>query len=363
MAAATLLERVHGSFLCGSFDSGTTCPSHHPSCATWDTNGLCETCAAVGASKAADGAMCLCDSGTGGNDFHTTCAACHPVCTTCGYSNNPNSCHTCTSAGSTLMPYNSIGECLCRAGYVSAASSTAACVPCAPAGCPNCIGSDESLCMSPEQANFAFNMLIAMLGLPILEETANNLICYRTSSLTSGCSPDPIEAMTGSILDYEAVAKPTIYQCLNLLTAQWPFVTYWFDRLFPSFEGPSPINFEEFNMVKSTPQLWILHFGPAEMDTWTDIKEAMNDAGENWVNHMAWIDSSPGFTLDAGQTVKAFPAKLLAWLQSSCSTTAICPELFGAFNMKSTVCDNASCSSEVRVYCAQIDLTNACATS
>jgi hypothetical protein len=160
------------------------------------------------------------------------------------------------------------------------------------------------------------------------------------------------------------VAKPTAFQCYHLLTAQWPFITYWFNRLFSTFEGPSPITLEELIWIKTTLQIWILHFGPAEMDTWTDIKEAMNDVGENWVNHMAWIDSSPGFSLNAGATVKNFPEELRTWLQSSCTNgSGACLEISATFNMKSTVCANASCSPEAKTYCAQISPEGACDSS
>ena len=359
------LTRVNTSFLCGSRDSGTPCLERHPSCATFDIDGLCETCTAAEASKTADGAMCLCNSGSADSkSFHTACGPCHGDCTTCGVSNFKYSCHTCSIAGATLPPYISIGGCECRAGYVPDDAPTAACIHCAPAGCPYCIGSDESECMSQEQADFAKNLITAALALPLLTESADNLICYRTPLLTAGCTPDPIEAVTGTIIDYETVAKPTVYQCYELLKAEWPFITYWFDQLFPTFTGPVPNSYANMLFIKTTLQIWILHFGPAEMNTWTDIKAVMNDAGENWKNHMAWIDSNPGFSMDAGTTVKAFPAKLLAWLQSSCSsTTASCFELMATFSMWSGVCADASCSSSVKAYCAQISPTGPCASS
>jgi hypothetical protein len=218
--------------------------------------------------------------------------------------------------------------------------------------------------MNQEQADFALSPILTMLALPTLTESADNRICYRTPLRTTGCTPDPIEAITGTIADYATAAKPTISQCYDLLTGQWPFVTYWFDRLFSTFEGPSPVSYQFLNWIKTILQIWILHFGPGDIDTWTDIKEAMNDAGENWVNHIAWIDSSAGFSLDAGATVKNFPEKLLAWLQSSCpGGTATCYEVLVPFNYQSTVCANAICSASVKAYCLQVTSNSACATS
>ncbi len=365
LGAVDVLTRVNNSFLCGSTDSGTACPKCHPSCGSCTSEGICETCAAAGATKAADGSICLCNSGTGGTTtFHTICAACHPNCATCGMGNTKYVCHTCAKAGATLLTYNSVGDCQCRAGFVPEIDPTEACTPCAPAGCPNCIGSDESQCMSQEQADFSTTILIGLLNLPIRTESADNRICYRTRLPISSCTPDPIEAVTGEIVDYATVAKPTAYQCFDLLKAEWPFVNYWFDRLFPAFEGVSPNSHSNMVFTKTTLQIWIMQFGPSEMNDWTDIKEAMNDAGENWGNHMAWINSSPGFSLDAGETVKVFPEKLLTWLQSSCSsTTANCFELMTTFNMFSTACSSGSCSASVKTYCTQIQSDSPCAIS
>ena len=354
------LNIVNSSFLCGSSIAGSACPKCHPSCQDCDQNGLCTTCAAAGASKVAYGVMCLCNSGTGGDDFHTVCSSCDQRCTTCGKRGNPSSCLSCKLPGTSLAPYNTVGDCQCRDGYVPDMFPSAACTPCS--GCSLCVGSDESACMSQEQAEFANNYIIRALSLPILTESADNLICYRTPLPTTGCTPDPIEVVTGPITEYETVAKPTANQCYTLLKAQWAFATYWFNTLFPNFEGPSPTSDVNLIGIKTVLKLWILHFGPAEMDTWTDIKEAMNDAGENWKNHLGWIDSNPGFTLDAGATVKAFPAKLLAWLQSSCSsTTSGCTELFNTLSMLTTVCDKAPCSSTLKGYCRQYNEYSTCA--
>lgn len=202
------------------------------------------------------------------------------------------------------------------------------------------------------------------LALPITTETADHHICYRTPLLTTSCTPDPIEDMTGPIEDYATEAKPTPFQCYSLLTAEWPWVTYWFNQLFPTFEGPTPFAYASLGYIKSNLKVWILQFGPAEVTTWTHIKAAMNGAGGDWQNYLAWIDSEPGFTLDAGATVHLFPEKLLAWLQtSSGSTTTSCVELIVTFNSASKVCENASCSPAVKGYCTQVNAESACAQS
>jgi hypothetical protein len=202
------------------------------------------------------------------------------------------------------------------------------------------------------------------LALPITTETADNRICYRTPLLTTSCTPDHIEGVTGPIEDYATEAKPTLFQCYRLLKSEWLWVTYWFGQLFPAFEGPAPLAYTQLGFIKQILKLWILQFGPAEMTTWTDIKAAMNGAGEDWQDYLAWIDSDPGFTLDAGTTVHLFPEKLLASLQaSSGSKTANSAEVKFSFNIASKVCDNVSCSPAVKGYCFQANKSSACAQS
>jgi hypothetical protein len=164
-------------------------------------------------------------------------------------------------------------------------------------------------------------------------------------------------------MDYATEATPMPLQCFKLLKAQSAYMTYWFAQLFPDFEGPNPGSLEDFDDIKSVLYLWILHFGPFEIDTWTDIKAAMNGPGENWKNYIAWIDSIPGFSVDAGATVKAFPNALISWLQSSYASTVDCPEVNNTFNVESTVCDNGSCSTAVKVYCKQVVPWSSCASS
>ena len=308
--------------------------------------------------------MCHCDSGTGGtNKFHTACLSCHPNCSTCEIGMTSWYCGSCSISGASVSPYSSASSCECRAGYAPNANPVGACTPCAPAGCPYCIGSDESQCMSPEQAELAQNQLMTPLELPMTTETADHRICYRTPLPTTTCTPDPIEYVTGPIVDYATVAKPTSFQCYSLFTAQWPWVTYWFNQLFPTFEGPAPITYTNLLIIKSILKLWILEFGPAEMDTWTDIKAAMNGAGENWKNYLGWIDSNPGFSTDAGATAHPFPAKLLASMLASSNSMTVMSTDIQVFNQASTVCANATCSPSAKSYCIQINGASACAQS
>ena len=291
--------------------------------------------------------MCICDGSTGGTDiFHTACGACHGSCETCGRSNDEFYCESCVLGGTVLNPYDGSRTCECGPGYVPEMAPTSGCKPCAPAGCPNCIGSDEAQCMSPEMGEFIKSNVYP----PITTET-DNRICYRTALPTSGCTPDPIETVTGPIENYATEAKPSTLQCYRLLKAEWPWLTHWFNKLFPSFTGPKPSNYFSRTIVKTVLHQWILQFGPTEMNTWTDFKEAMNGAGENWKNYFAWLEGTPGFSLNAGLTEKAFPAGLLTWLQSSCTDTTNCMELYYLINSCSTVCDNSQCSSKVKDFC------------
>jgi hypothetical protein len=218
--------------------------------------------------------------------------------------------------------------------------------------------------MRKEIADFAQNLLFDMfLYLPLDTETEDHRICYRTQLPTSDCTPDPIQAVIGPIVDYATVGKPTLAQCYDLIKVKWPWLTYWFNRLFPTFVGPLPIDYFNFNLIKSVLYLWILQFGPAEIDTWTDIKAAVNGSEESWQDYMAWIDSDAGFSLDGGLSVKRFPEKLLAWLQASGGTTMNCVELSTTLNYVRKPCKSSACSSQVKAYCLQIDDGSVCANS
>ena len=361
-----MLKRVSDTSLCGTSFTTSSCNDCHPSCYHCTTPGICDSCSDSRATITTDGAMCLCNTGLGGyNRFHTTCGACHETCATCTEAFYSEYCTSCVVQDATLPTDNSVGSCGCREGYVPITPTvlTEPCTPCAPVGCTNCIGSDESQCMSVEQALFTRTVAVRALHLPILTKTADNRICFRDELPSSGCTPDPIELVTGPIVDYATAAKPTAFQCYKLMKVQWAYLTYWFAQLFPGFEGPKPVTFFDLSSIKFILYLWILNFGPLEMNTWTDIKAAMNGPGENWKDYIAWVDTNPGFSLDAGVTVKAFPKILLDWLQSSYGMTSENVVLINIFYKASTVCRNASCSPTVKGYCTQINNRSACALS
>lgn len=344
------------------------CASCHPSCTGCTTPGICDACAAgAAATELADGTACVCNSGTGYDSsvsiYHQSCSTCHGSCETCERGSNFGYCTSCVADGATLYSLSSLGTCLCLEGYVFQGSPTSPCVACVPAGCPYCLGPNKEECMSWEEFNFVYLAMTAY-GLPFLTETEDHFICFNEEIPTSGCTPDPIETVTGPIIDYTGVAKPNILQCYTLLTAQWPYATYVFSQLFPNFEGPDNYSSPNLLQLKSALYLHILRFGYFEMRSWTDLKSAMNDAGANWKNHIAWLGTSPGFSLDSGLTRKDFPVLFLERLTASCGTvTETCAILNHLFNNASKVCGDSSCSATAKGYCAEIKPSSACATS
>jgi hypothetical protein len=218
--------------------------------------------------------------------------------------------------------------------------------------------------MSREEENFVTSEFITSLNMPILTETEDNRICYGSQLYATSCVPDSIEIVTGAIDGYGTNANPTEFQCLKLLNAEWGFLTYWFKQLFPTFEGPPYTSFNNLSHIKNILYIWILRFGAAEMNAWTDIKTAMNGATENWENYIAWIDTDAGFSLDGGATVKPFPSILLAWLQFSCTSTDDCDPLLSTFNWVDAVCYSPNpCTPQLESYCMQVDSGSDCATS
>ena len=354
---------VGKTFLCSNPAGGSTCRECHISCASCDTNSLCTACRAEGlyaASKVADGAACVCNSGTGAasatQHFHDQCGLCHDSCEVCGIAGNASSCRACADIHSGLPLHSGLGACVCKAGFTPKTSPTPS------DACVNCVGS-EAQCMTQEQADF-INHVADTYSLPCLMETPNHRICYYNALPTCDCTPNPIEFVIGTITDEETgLARPTTGQCYELLKAQWPFITYWFRTLFPDFVGPADATDADILAIKSVLYLWIQHFGPAEIEQWADIRSAVNGNAPDWANYMAWVDTSPGFSLDSGTSVLAFPTDLLNWLQASCSQgTVLCNELT-LFNLKSTVCQTSACTSGVLELCSQISPTSNCVLS
>ena len=333
----------------------------HSSCSscTADAASTCVACAAGdAATKTADGAACLCNDGSGvSSNNYNSCAPCHSSCLTCGNADASDSCRSCAIPGATLVPLNTLGECACRDGYVPNAVPVGSCQACQPSGCPHCKGIDESECLTLEQIE------LLKYYQPSTSKSADNRICFYTELLTWTCTPDPIEYATEPILEYTTDAQPTYFQCLKLFSVQWPFVTFWFDQLFPNVVRLTPISSRGLQYIKSTLYLWIMQFGPAEMNTWTDIKALFNGAPENWTNYLAWLGADDGFTLDAGATVKTFPPLLLARLKDQCgSDPGNCDELF-IFNRWSSVCDNLLCLPNAKNACTLLDTGGDCQNS
>lgn len=215
--------------------------------------------------------------------------------------------------------------------------------------------------MSVEQADFVKYVATAY-SLPLLIESASHFFCFFEPKPTLDCTPDPIETLIGPITDYATVAKPTKHQCYNLLTAQWPFLTHWFDQLFPNFVGPQGATVDELLKIRSVLYLWILRFGPSEVNSWTDIKNMVKAQASEWANYMAWIETTPGISLQSSIPPTPFPADLLAWLSASCSGVTVGCKDLDVFNLKSIVCD-AACAAPVNGYCLHVKPGSACATS
>jgi hypothetical protein len=213
--------------------------------------------------------------------------------------------------------------------------------------------------MSAEEAEFV-QFTREYFSLPMLVES-RGLVCFRHPMLTHNCVPDSIEQITGPVLDYgTGAAKPTKLQCYSMLKALWPFVTYWFNKLFPGFVGPINSTSLELLSIRAVVYMWILQFGASVMDTWTDVKALVSGNAKDWENYMAWIDSDPGFSVNRGIAAKAFPVELQAWLVTTCNgVTNGCKDL-AVFNLKSSVCEDSGCSAEVQGYCKQIDTSSNC---
>lgn len=366
LAESARINLASTTFLCGNPTTGSACKACHPSCQSCDLEaGICDACmAGAAAAKIADGAACVCKAGTGTNYpnlYHATCLPCHASCSTCGYYSNVYWCRTCAAFGATLPIYSALGTCECRTGYVAAVSPTTACTPICSPGCSNCIGPHVSECMSIEQANFVKYVATAY-SLPLLTESASHHFCYFEPKPIVECTPDPIETVVGPITDYETVARPTKYQCYNLLTAQWPFLTHWFNSFFPGFVGPQGATENELLKIKSVVYLWILRFGPSEINSWTTIKNMIKASGSAWANYMAWIETPPGVSVQPSLPPDDFPADLLDWLTTSCSGVTVGCKDLDVFNLKSTVCDSA-CTAPTKGYCAHVKPGSVCAAS
>jgi hypothetical protein len=203
--------------------------------------------------------------------------------------------------------------------------------------------------MSLEEATFA-NHADVVYSLPLTDET-NGLICYNDPVPDSSC--DALTPVLGDLHPSESGLHPTIDQCFKLLKVEWPFVTYWFGEIFPSFKPPDASTMIEKNMLKSVLLLWILQYGSADIKLdplWQDIVTTFNNASLDWSRLLAWSGVLKGFSRN-GSTPLPFPKVL------ETSLTQTSPEM-QLINHFSTLCAS-SCS--LGAQCQQISATSVCA--
>lgn len=260
--AATIAQ---GSFLCGQLSGG--CAACHPSC-TCDAENKCTACVdSTNASLADLHDVCVCDDTMGGLNYHSSCGSCDGICDTCFMSSDPNSCKICRLS---LEP-----------DFL-------------PALCQTCTGSCNycvySKCWSELETVDFVNYVEPLYDLPINVETAEGFMCFFSPHPqgTAACSFD--EVVTGTIEDYDLVnaAKPSNFQCYEVLRATWPYVIHWFKELFPTFQGPAGASDSEKASIKFTIYLWILQFGGFAIKTedWNGLRTAINAEPGAWANYL-----------------------------------------------------------------------------
>ena len=305
-----MMEAAAGTFLCGS--ATLPCVDCHPSCDGCDANDNCSSCWHARGIPFAANAACRCPNGYGGSDaYQGSCAACDSACNICWLAADPTSC-----------------------------------LPCA-TGCSFCFGIEPEACLkSQEQVDYVKTALFDV-NLPLEKENSDHLLCFRQPRDLSGCTPDAIEDVTGTIENYStgSNAVPALSQCYQLLEAEWPFLKSYFATIFSGYTGPSSVTDAERMKIKTILYTWILQFGPATMQDadWDELRAAL--VTSDWTTYLGWIQTTePGFVV-SGSTRKVYPDALLAWLKSTngCNTVAAgCVDL-DVFNLASTFCDT-SCS-------------------
>ena len=161
-----------------------------------------------------------------------------------------------------------------------------------------------------------------------------------------------VEAVIGPITrDGSGNLQPTQEECLELLRAQWSFLSDWFKVLFPSYSPPASATAEEKYATEMGLRIWILRFGGNNMFTqaeWGLLVAAFNAPSAQWSNYLAW---ATGYSVD-GKIMRIYPAAL----QSALTERDIA--LVSRF---STVCGTAGC--DLKTICTQTAPTSLCATS
>ena len=334
----SLSALVSATFMCGQ-NSNNVCIACHPSCTDCDGEGLCNSCNNGSAQTVANGAVCLC-SGTKGSvdSYHYDCRDCDSHCGSCWLASNPNQCLTCTgeTGGGNVAP----GSCTCE-GWTKPSLAGGCCT-----GCSSCYGPNSNQCLTPEQHDVV-TKLAEIGSLPLSSARTDQLMCFRQRQPTITCTSDPVEAVIGAITG----DTPASYQCLKLLVSVWPYLTHWFDQLFPSYSDPSSATADDLLTIKSVIFVWILQFGASEMsrDTWDPLKTALGTGGD-WTSYLAWAGTDPKFSLDGSVTPLDFPTVLSDWIKNTAGCNqapAGCMDLL-PFNTLSTACDTAVCGHKTQ---------------
>lgn len=202
--------------------------------------------------------------------------------------------------------------------------------------------------MDKEEANF---IKLVPEGLPYTDKTDDNRFCYSDLLPKDLCSDDA--DLLGTLDEAYTIIFPGLSRdkCINLLTAQWPYVAEMFGSLFPDFDYSQGRYSAPMLMVRTGLYSLILRFGYLEMSTWTAFIAAINAPASNWRNYIAWLSPSPGFTVDGVDKVSSFPSSLQEWLLTYCPLCGF--EIEAIFNSRSTFCEDSSCSSDVSELCGQ----------
>lgn len=354
---------VLSTFICGSIT--LPCLACHPSCSDCTTTtGFCDSCkAGSDAQPIAENSACKCIDGKGSNNsqfglnYHEGCNTCHGACETC-YNDRSDTCYTCkVSHAVRQLGSKDIGRCICGNGYQPYSNPTqeSHCQSCVPAGCPVCVGYSEADCFGNLEAYY-FTQNTGPFGASV---TSNTHICYRIPLALPTCAFNVLEDIMGTLPnDGNGLYQPEGNQCYLLLESMWPYLNYWFGRIFHSFDPP--LRYLPKSYAIANVKLWILQFTPVTLlrdQDWTPIVTALNQPAANYDNYMAWAGPTPGYTLDGGATIHDLPEALETWVQTNCSFDS-CPDLW-VFLIGTRVCDTSGCLLQEK--CAAILSTSVCA--
>ena len=328
----------------------TSCVPCHASCKTCvnDQASGCLTCKIAEATLDDPlGGTCACTAPKykAVTSPTTPCESlCHASCLTCV---NPTSggCLTCKVTEASLTKADG-GVCFCGSGFVREYSPTVQCGKCAEYDCV-CSGQKGTSCLNLElQAFVAFAR--TEYNLPMASPT-NGAWCFGSPMPISIRQIKDVEAVIGPISrDLSGNLNPTNEECYELLRAQWPFISYWFGLIFPSFSPPAAATTQEIYNTAMGLRVWIFRFGGNNMFTkpaWGPLVAAFNAPGTQWINYLAWTD---GYSTD-GKTALVYPAELQALLNAR--DKAIISHF-------STVCGTAGCA--LKTQCGLVAPASAC---